>query len=101
MNVWSIDGLPSVHLNSRVTHKVRLLDPNMYYISINQDASLGTAEDIDGITILLSEEETSQSKNVDKRSQQIVHQKTHLLIFSALWKKLSLNIFKIYLKMHA
>ena len=54
-------------LNSRVTHKVRLLNPNMYDISINQDASLGTAEDIDGITFLLNEEETSQSRNVDQK----------------------------------
>ena len=42
-------------LNSRVTHKVRLLNPNMYDISINQDASIGTAEDIDGFTLLSSE----------------------------------------------
>ena len=83
MNVWSIDGLQSVHLNSRVTHKVRLMDPNMYDISINQDASLGTAEDIDGITILLSEEETSQSKNVDQKVIANRSPETHLLIFSA------------------
>ena len=50
-----------------MAHKVRLLNPNIYDISINQDASLGTAEDTDGITILLSEEETSQSKNVDQK----------------------------------
>ena len=54
-------------LNSRVTHKARLLNPNMYDISINQDASLGTTDDIDGITFLLSEEETSQLKNVDQK----------------------------------
>ena len=47
--------------------KVRLLNLSMYDISINQDASLGTAEDIDGITYLLNEEETSQSRNVDQK----------------------------------
>ena len=46
-------------LNSRVTHKVRLLNPNMYDISINQDATIGTVEDIDGFTVL-SSESTSQ-----------------------------------------
>ena len=54
-------------LNSRVTHKVRLLNPNMYDISINQDASIGTAEDIDGFT-LLSSESTSQPLYEDHKT---------------------------------
>ena len=51
-------------MNSRVTHKIRLLNPNKYAISINQ-SSLGTAEDTDGITVLHSASETSNSDITD------------------------------------
>ena len=53
-------------MNSRVTHKVMLLNPNKYAISINQDASLGTAEDTDGIIVLHSANETSNSDITDQ-----------------------------------
>lgn len=52
-------------LNSRVTHKVRLLNPNMYDVSINQDVSLGKAEDIDGLTILHNGENFCPSVSTD------------------------------------
>ena len=47
-------------LNSKVTHKVRLLNPNKVDISINQDATLGTAENIHGIVTLTHDKALDQ-----------------------------------------
>ena len=49
-------------LNSKATHKVRLLNPNKVDISINQDATLGTAENIHGIAPLTHDEALNQKK---------------------------------------
>ena len=49
-------------LNSKVTHKVRQLNPNKVDISINQDATLGTAENIHGIVTLTHDEALNQKK---------------------------------------
>ena len=46
-------------LNSRVTHKVRILNPNQYDIHINQDVNLGTAENVSEIVSLIQEESSS------------------------------------------
>ena len=47
-------------LNSNVTHKVRLLNPNKFDISINQDATLGTAEEVSEISMIHNGKESPE-----------------------------------------
>ena len=50
-------------LNSRVTHKVRILNPNQFEVHINQDVKLGTAENVSEIVSLIQEENCSHEKS--------------------------------------